>query len=147
MSLLQKSVLHKAGFGLIALAALGQASAAHALTGVDVVPTVTGTTGAYNYSYKVTPTVYSANQFAFTFTDPNVTFDTVSGPLNKVLPTSPGSFINYSATGKSLGVGSLETIVFSSPDASLGGTLNVAATGLKGSAASLPAAGPRRSGS
>ena len=36
-------------------------------------PPITGSAGAYNYSYKVTPTVFSASQFAFTFTDPNVT--------------------------------------------------------------------------
>ena len=121
----------KAGLALAVLAALGQANAANALAGLDVTPTVTGSAGAFTYSYDISPTDFNASQIGFTFSDANVTFDSVSGPLNTVIgtPAGSGSFVNYSAKGGTLKAGNTETIVFSSPDGP-NGTLGVSGTGI-----------------
>ena len=123
------TIHHKAGLALAVFAALGQAHAANAFAGVDVTPTVTGSAGAFTYSYDVSPTDFNASQLGFTFSDSNVTFDSVSGPLDTVIgtPAGSGSFVNYSAKGGTLKAGDTETIVFSSPDAP-NGTLGVSGT-------------------
>ncbi len=136
------SLLHKAGLALVVLGALGQAPAAHAL-GVTITPaSVTGGAGSgYTYSYAVTPD-FNASQFAFTFSDPNVKFASVTGPLDVVMATSPGSFTNFSSTGATLAANTPETITFTSPDGPNGGTFVAAGTGVGVGGFSNTAPGP-----
>ena len=136
------SLLHKAGLALVVLGTLGQTTSAHAL-GVTVTPSAVtgGGSSAYTYSYAVMPD-FNASQFAFTFSDPNVKFASVTGPLNVVTPTSPGSFTNYSSTGAILAANSSETISFTSPDGPNGGTFVAAGTGTNAAGYSLLAPGP-----
>ena len=134
------SILHKSAVALVVLGALAQATGAHAL-GIVVTPApVTGGV-PYTYSYKVTPD-FNASQFAFTFSDPNVTFGSVTGPLNTVTPTSPGSFINYGPAGATLAANTSETVTFTSPDGPTGGTFIAAGTGSGGAGSSNTAPGP-----
>lgn len=143
------SILHKAGLALVVLGALGQAPSAHAMgiipTGITVAPpTVTGGgSDPFTYSYTVTPD-FTASQFAFTFSDPNVTSVSVTGPLNVVNATTPGSFVNFSSTGASLAANTSETITFTSPDGPNGGTFVAAGTGAgnAGSSNIVPALRP-----
>ena len=100
-----------------------------------------GGNSAYTYSYAVMPN-FNASQFAFTFSDPNVQFANVTGPLNVVTPTSPGSFTNYSSTGTTLAANSSETISFTSPAGPNGGTFVAAGTGTNAAGYSLLAPGP-----
>lgn len=129
------SILNKAGFALVALSAMGLTTSAHALANITVTPApVTGGPGAFTYSYNVSPTDFNASQLGFTFSDPNVSFSSVTGPLNNVseTPVDSGNFVNFSSTkGKFLTAGSVETIVFTSPDGP-NGTLAVSGTGLSG---------------
>ena len=122
---------HKAGLALVVLAALGQATAAHAM-GVTVLPgpPTGGTNGTpFSYSYAVTPFNAAGNsptsQFTFAFTDPNVTFASITtGQLDTVTRTSPltspATFSNTSSTGATLPNGSQETVTFTSPDGPTG---------------------------
>ena len=136
------SILHKSAAALVVLAALASATGAHAL-GITVTPaTVTGgDESPYTYTYTVTPN-FNATQFAFSFSDHNVSFGSVTGPLNVVSQTSPGNFINYSATGANLGASYSETITFTSPDGPRGGTFIAAGTGASGAGSSPAAPGP-----
>lgn len=139
------SIFNKAGLALIVLGALGQAPSAHALGMVDITVTPKPVTGGgsvpFTYSYAVTPD-FNASQFAFTFSDPNVKFISVTGPLNVVTPTSPGSFINFSPVGALLTANTPETITFTSPDPSNHGTFIAAGTGSGVAGSSLSAPGP-----
>lgn len=137
------SIFHKAGLALIVLGALGQTTAAHAL-GITLTPApVTGGgSSPYVYSYSVTPTTFDASQFSFTFSDPNVAFESVTGPLSSVSMTSPGNFVNFGPAGAVLARNSSETIIFTSPDAPTGGTFVAAGTGAGSAGFSLSAPGP-----
>jgi hypothetical protein len=139
------SILHKAGLALIVLGTLGQTTSAHAMgfTGITVTPApVTGGgSDPFTYSYTVTPD-FNVSQFAFTFSDPNVTFASVTGPLNTVNATTPGSFVNFSSTGGTLAAGTSETITFTSPDGPRGGTFVAAGTGTGNAGSSNVAPGP-----
>jgi len=136
------SILHRSAVALVVLGALAQATGANAL-GIVVTPApVTGGGGVpYTYSYKVTPD-FNASQFAFTFSDPNVAFGSVTGPLNVVNSTAPGSFIDFSSTGAFLAANTSETVTFTSPDAPTGGTFVAAGTGAGGAGSSNLAPGP-----
>ncbi len=136
------SIFYKAGLALVVLGALGQTTPASAM-GVTVAaaPVTGGGSSPYTYSYAVTPS-FNASQFAFTFSDPNVSFSSVTGPLNTVNQTTPGSFINFGAAGAFLPAGSSETISFTSPDAPNGGTFIAAGTGSGSAGYSLTAPGP-----
>lgn len=138
------SILHKAGLALVVLGALGQPISAHAMAGITVSPpTVTGGGGSpFIYSYDVTPTTFDASQFDFTFSDPNVTFASVTGPLDVVTATGPGSFTNTSSTGATLAAGSSETVTFTSPDGLNGGNFVASGTGPNGGGASFRVPGP-----
>lgn len=163
------NVFTKASFGLIALAALMQGGAAHALATLDVKPTVTapaaGSNAPYQYSYAVMP----SNQFPFTaqpessldfyFTDPNITYVSNTGPLDVVTSTGPGSFHatssdvptsapetmgstpNAGSTSPTLNPGDMETFVFTSFDGPQG-TLNVTGSGFPFPDISGPVTGP-----
>ena len=104
-------------------------------------PVTGGGSVPYSYSYIVTPT-FTASQFAFTFSDPNVKFASVTGPLGDVNATSPGSFVNFSATGATLAANMPETVSFTSPDGPHGGTFVAAGTGTNAAGYSLSAPGP-----
>ena len=137
------SIFHKAGLALAVLGALGQTTGAHALgITVTAAPVTGGGSTPYVYSYNVTPTSFSASQLAYTFSDPNVTFQSVTGPLSTVSQTTPGSFINFGLPGAVLAQNSLETINFTSPDAPNGGTFIAAGTGAGSAGESLTAPGP-----
>ena len=140
------SISHKAGLALVVLGTLGQTISAHAMgiipAGVNVTSSaVTGGSSPFTYSYDVTPD-FSASQFAFTFSDPNVTFASVTGPLDIVSSTAPGSFINYSSTGAALAAGTTETVTFTSPDGPNVGTFVAAGTGSGSAGSSQTAPGP-----
>lgn len=137
------SIFHKSAAALVVLAALASATGAHALgiVGVSAAPVTGGGAVPYTYAYTVTPD-FNASQLAFTFSDPNVSFGSVTGPLDTVLATSPGSFINYSATGATLAAFHSETIIFTSPDGPHGGTFIAAGTGASGAGSSPTAPGP-----
>lgn len=137
------SIFHKSAAALAVLAALASATGAHAMGIVSVAaqPVTGGDEFPYTYSYKVTPS-FNASQLAFTFSDPNVTFGSVTGPLDVVTPTSPGSFINFSSTGAFLAANTSETITFTSMDGPHGGTFIAAGTGAGGAGSSSTALGP-----
>ena len=140
------SIFHKSAAALAVLAALASATGAHAMDivgGVSVAaqPVTGGDESPYTYSYKVTP-AFNASQLAFTFSDPNVTFGSVTGPLDVVTPTSPGSFINFSSAGAFLAANTSETITFTSMDGPHGGTFIAAGTGARGAGSSSTTLGP-----
>ncbi|MGI4789845.1 MAG: hypothetical protein ACRYFS_13455 [Janthinobacterium lividum] len=105
------SILHKAGFAVIALSGLGLAPAAQAQL------TVTGSVnGAYNYVYNLTPTA-DTTQLTFSFIDPNVFLNSVNEPLSSVFESTPGNFLLYGTTpGTVLAGGTSETVTFTSSD-------------------------------
>ena len=141
------SIFHKAGLALVVLGALGQTTSAHAMgfTPASITVTAAPVTGGgstpYVYSYNVTPD-FNASQFSFTFSDPNVAFQSVTGPLSSVSMTSPGNFVNFGPAGAFLARNSSETISFTSPDAPVGGTFVAAGTGTGSAGFSLTAPGP-----
>jgi len=141
------SISHKAGLALVVLGTLGQTISAHAMgtlpAGINVTSSAVtgGGSSPFTYSYDVTPN-FNASQFAFTFSDPNVTFASVTGPLDIVGSTAPGSFINYSSTGAALAAGTTETVTFTSPDGPNVGTFVAAGTGSGSAGSSQTAPGP-----
>ena len=108
---------------------------------VTPAPVTGGGSSPYTYSYAVTPD-FNASQFAFTFSDPNVSFSSVTGPLSTVSQTTPGNFINFGAAGAFLPANSTETISFTSSDAPTGGTFVAAGTGTGSAGYSPTAPGP-----
>lgn len=142
------NIFNKASFGLIALAALTQAGAAQANGVIDVAPTVTapaaGSNAPYQYSYDVTPGMNSHPEVSlgFTFSDPNVSYVSNTGPLDTVAMTGPGSFRAVSSTAATLDPGNTETLVFTSLDGPASGALTVTGANFSFPDSSSPVLGP-----
>ncbi len=136
------NTITRSGLALAILAGAGLSGAAHAGNLGVKETTSTGTflsSPSFLYTYDITP-AFDTTLLTFSFSDPNVSAVSASGPLSTILATSSGNFVDFSATGGVLTGGSTEEVIFSSPDAP-GGFVNIASDGLGGTGG-IQAIGP-----